>query len=177
MRVRFAGVLLALALAAAPAASAKTFRLNVVADPAQMDPITVSELVAGRILRNVYEGFTTTDDAGNNIPALAESWEPLNPGPGFRFHLRPGVTFHTGRPFTARDVKYSLEELLRPGSKGGRADPYLACVQGRAECKDGKASALSGVRVGDDLTIVIFLFKRDVLFPIYPFAFMDNGVV
>ena len=54
--------MLAVALLAAPDAMAKTFRVNVVADPAQMDPITQSELVAGRILRNMYEGFTVTTD-------------------------------------------------------------------------------------------------------------------
>src|SRR3954452_4549295 len=101
MRVRVVAMLLALALAVGSSGiQAKTFRLNVVADPAQMDPITVSQLVAGRILRDVHEGFKTTADAGTNIPALAESWEPLNPGPGSRFPLRPGVTFHTGRSFT-----------------------------------------------------------------------------
>ncbi|HEX3346844.1 MAG TPA: ABC transporter substrate-binding protein, partial [Acetobacteraceae bacterium] len=159
------------------AADAKTFRINVVADPAQMDPITLSEIVAGRILRNVYEGFTTTDDTGQNIPALAASWEPLSPGPGFRFHLRQGVKFHSGRPFTAKDVKYTIEEILRPGSKGGLSVPYLANVVGAAAFKDGKAPEITGVRIVDDHTIDIAFTKPDVLFPIYPIFFMDSGIV
>src|SRR3954453_8287387 len=163
MRVRVMAMLLGVVLAGASgSAGAKTFRVNVVADPAQMDPITASELVSGRILRNVYEGFTTTDDAGKNIPALAETWEPLTPGPGFRFHLRQGVMFHTGRPFTARDVKYSLKELLRRGSKGRLAAPYMDSVQGAAEFKDGKAGEISGIKVVDDHTIDIALTKQDV---------------
>src|SRR5262249_11759672 len=156
---------------------AKTFRINVVADPAQMDPITVSEIVAGRILRNMYEGFTVTSDDGRNVPALAESWEPLTPGPGFRFHLRKGVAFHSGRPFTAKDVKYTLEELLRPGSKGGLAAGYIGNIQGARELKDGTAKELAGVRIVDDLTVDISFTKPDVLFPIYPVFFMDSGIV
>ncbi len=173
---RLAVALLVLALAA-PGAMARNFRINIVADPAQIDPITVSEIVSGRILRNVYEGFTQTADDGRNVPALAERWEPLASGPGFRFHLRQGVRFHSGRPFTARDVKYTFEELLRPGSKGGLAAAYLASIQGAAAFKDGKAAAIEGVRVVDDHTLEVSFTKPDVLFPIYPFMFMDSGIV
>ena len=106
------------AIAGVTPAPAKTFRVNIVADPAQMDPITYSELVSGRIIRNMYEGFTTITDDGRNAPALAERWEPLSAGPGFRFHLRKGVVFHSGRPFTAKDIKYTFEELLRARQQG-----------------------------------------------------------
>ena len=168
--------LMLLAPVALPAA-AKTFHINVVADPGQMDPITLSEIVAGRILRNMYEGFTFTDDDGKNVPALAESWEPLSAGPGFRFHLRKGVLFHSGRPFTAKDVKYTFEQLLKPGNKGGLNAIYLDQVVGAKEMKDGKAAELAGVKIVDDYTVDISFTKPDVLFPIYPFFFMDSGTV
>jgi peptide/nickel transport system substrate-binding protein len=88
------GFLLASAAVSAISAEAKTLRLNVVADPAQIDPITVSELVAGDILENVYEGFTEVEPDGSVKKLLAESWEPLSgESPGFRFHLRKGVKF------------------------------------------------------------------------------------
>jgi peptide/nickel transport system substrate-binding protein len=165
-----------LGAAVAPLA-AKTFRVNVVADPAQMDPITYSEIVAGRIIRNVYEGFTRLTDDGRNEPALAEKWEPLTTGPGFRFHLRKGVLFHSGRPFTAKDVKYTFEALLRPGGKGGLNAIYLGVIAGAKEMKDGAAQEISGIRIIDDHTIEIAFVKPDVLFPIYPFYFMDSGIV
>ena len=158
-------------------AAAKTFRVNVVADPAQMDPITYSEIVSGRIMRTMYEGFTATTDDGHNVPALATGWEKLPSGPGFRFHLRQGVTFHSGRPFTAKDVKYTLEELLRPGSKGGIGASYLAGIVGAAALKDGSAKELAGVTIVDDHTVDIAFTKPDVLFPIYPISFMDSGIV
>lgn len=170
------GLMVAVALTAAPVA-AKTFRVNIVADPAQMDPITYSELVSGRIMRNIYEGFSFTSDDGRNVPALAERWEPLTGGPGFRFHLRQGVLFHSGRRFTATDVKYTFEELLRPGSKGGLSATYLAGVVGANEFKAGAAKEIAGVRIVDDHTIDVALTKPDALFPIYPFYFMDSGIV
>lgn len=159
------------------AAPAKTFRINVVADPAQMDPITYSEIVAGRIIRAMYEGFTAIDENGANVPALAERWAPLESGPGFRFHLRKGVKFHSGREFTAKDIKYTFEELLRPGAKGGLNATYLNVVVGAADMKSGAAKDISGIKIVDDYTIDIAFTKPDVLFPIYPFYFMDSGVV
>ena len=171
-----AAALLMLALSM-PLANAKIFRVNVVADPAQMDPITLSEIVAGRILRNVYEGFTATTADGRNIPALALSWEPLASGPGFRFHLRPGVKFHSGRPFGAKDVKYTMAELLRPGAKGGLGASHLGSILGAKAFKDGTASAIEGIKIVDDLTIDIAFTKPDALFPIYPIFFMDSGIV
>jgi peptide/nickel transport system substrate-binding protein len=175
--VRMTGALMLASAAVPQHAEAKTFRVNVVADPAQMDPITYSEIVAGRIMRNMYEGFTVTTDEGVNVPALAERWEPLAGEPGFRFHLRRGVTFHSGRPFGAKDVKYTFEALLKPGGKGGLNSIYLDKVVGAKEYKDGKAQEISGVRVVDENTVDVAFTKPDVLFPIYPFFFMDSGIV
>src|SRR5882724_10209022 len=155
-------------LLAAHSADAKTFRVNVVADPASLDPISYSELVAGRIMNNMYEGFTVVTPDGKSVPALAESWEPLKTGPGFRFKLRQGVKFHSGRPFTAKDVKYTFEMLLTPGAKGGLAAVYLDNVVGAADMKAGKAKELVGVTIVDDHTIDVAFTKPDVLFPIYP---------
>ena len=168
--------LLLTVLAVSPA-GAKTFRVNVVADPAQMDPITYSEIVSGRIMQNMYEGFTAITDDGRNLPALAERWTPLPDRPGFRFFLRQGVTFHSGRPFAAKDVKYTFEELLRPGSRGGLSASFLGNVLGAKEWKDGTAKELSGVTIIDDHTVDVVFTKPDVLFPFYPFYFMDSGIV
>ncbi len=166
----------ALSLAAGPL-FARSLRVNVTADPAMIDPITYSELVAGRIMENIYEGFTDKTPDGKIVPALATSWETLPDGKGFRFNLRKGVVFHSGRPFTARDVKYTFEALLTPGSKAGLSAGYLNNIVGAADMKAGKAGELAGVRVVDDHTLEVMFTKPDVLFPIYPFQFMDAGIV
>ncbi len=48
--------------------------------------------------------------------ALAESWEQPN-DTTWRFHLRHGVTFHDGSPFTADDVVFSYQRVIAPGSQ------------------------------------------------------------
>src|SRR5262245_17059047 len=98
-----ASALLAVALPAP--GEGKVLRTNLRADPAMVDPITYSELVAGDVMKNLYEGFTEIDKEGNVIPALALRWDASPDNKGFRFYLRKGVKFHSGREFTAKDVK------------------------------------------------------------------------
>lgn len=168
---------LAISLAVPGALSAADLRTNINADPAMVDPITYSELIAGDVLANVYEGFVGLDEGGNVVPALAESWEAHEDGLGFTFHLRDGVKFHSGRDFGAKDVKYTFEQLLIPGNRGGLNAEYLETVVGADAVKNGETTDLEGVTVTDDLTLEVRFTTPDVLFPIYPFYFMDAGIV
>jgi oligopeptide transport system substrate-binding protein len=156
---------------------AHALRVNVEADPATMDSIANSDKVANVILKNVYEGFTEERGDGTIVPALATSWDVLSQGRAIRFHLRTGVLFHSGRAFTAKDVKYTFETLLAPESRSGVTAEYLDDVVGAADVRSGKTKELEGVRIIDDHTVEIRFTKPDVLFPIYPIQFMDSGIV
>jgi oligopeptide transport system substrate-binding protein len=155
----------------------KLLRVNIIADPAMIDPVTYSELVAGNVMKPMYEGFTRTRDDGGSEPALATSWTFSADNKLLTFRLRDGVRFHSGRPFGAKDVKYSFEQLLKPGNKGGLNAPLLKTITGAGDFADGKAQEIAGVRVVDPLTLEITFDKPDVLFPIYPWQFMDSGIV
>ena len=157
-------------LLSAPIAHAdKVLRVNIVADPAMIDPITNSELVAGEVMKPMYEGFVAIDEKGGVVNALATSWSFSADNKTITFRLRPGVKFTSGRTFGAKDVKYTFEEILRPGSRGGLVAPYLGNITGAKEFADGKAQEVAGIRVIEPLTVEINLVKPDVLFPIYPF--------
>jgi len=177
MRTLFGTSALVAGLALAGAAVAAELRTNIPADPGMIDPITYSELVAGDVLGNVYEGFIGLDADGNVVPALATSWEAHDDNLGFTFHLREGVKFHSGRDFTAADVKYTFEQLLIPGNRGGLNASYLDPIVGAQAVKDGTTETLEGVTVVDDHTLDVRFTTPDVLFPIYPFYFMDSGIV
>ena len=129
---KLAAAMLALNLAfSAAAAAEKMLRLNIVADPAMIDPITNSELVAGVVMKPMYEGFIVVGADGSVIPALATSWTTAADGRSITFKLRPGVHFHSGRLFGAKDVKYTFEEILHPGSRGGLVAPLLGTWSAR----------------------------------------------
>ncbi len=177
LRGTLATVAVGAALLASSSSYAQTLRTNILADPAMVDPITFSELIAGDVMEGIYEAFTGIDKDGNIVPELAESWEAHDDNLGWRFTLRQGVKFHSGRDFTAKDVKWTLEQLLLPGNKGGLNVQYLDAVVGSQDVKDGKTTDLAGVTIVDDHTIDVRFDKSDVLFPIYPIWFMDSGIV
>ena len=106
-------------------------------------------------MKNLYEGFTEIDKDGNVVPALAVRWEAHPDNKGFRFHLRKGVKFHSGREFTAKDVKWTFEQILLPGNKGGLTLTYLKVLEGAQEIQEGKATQLSGVKVVDPYTVEV----------------------
>jgi peptide/nickel transport system substrate-binding protein len=53
-----------------------------------------------------FEGLVGLDFDGLPMPVLAESWTFDEPTLTWTFHLRQGVTFHDGTPFTADDVVF-----------------------------------------------------------------------
>lgn len=59
----------------------------------------------------IYQSLTYADADGDVLPLLAERWEVSDDLKTYVFHLRAGVTFHTGEPLTAQDVKYSLDYI------------------------------------------------------------------
>ena len=51
---------------------------------------------------------------GQFIPGLAEQWNIAPDGRTYTFHLRSGVTWHNGSPFTADDVILSFDAQASP---------------------------------------------------------------
>ena len=55
-------------------------------------------------------------------PGLATEWKPSNEMRTWTFKLRPGVKFHEGcGELTAEDVKFTVEQNLKPDALGGSA--------------------------------------------------------
>ena len=64
-------------------------------------------------IRAAYESLMTMapGDYETLQPLLATKWERVDNGNAWVFHLRDGVKFSTGNPFTAEDVKFSFDRL------------------------------------------------------------------
>jgi peptide/nickel transport system substrate-binding protein len=101
------GAALAVVAIAAAGAGAKTLRMADSTDIAAMDPHSMTESNTIGFLNHVYEGLVRYNDQLQVEPALAASWEVMEPT-RVRFHLREGVKFHNGNPFTADDVVASI---------------------------------------------------------------------
>ena len=97
------------------AAGAATFRWANDGDVNAMDPETRQETVQLSFLANIYEPLVRRNEHLGLEPALATSWEQTSPTV-WRFHLRPGVKWQDGSPFTADDVVFTVKRILSPNS-------------------------------------------------------------
>ncbi len=99
-----------------PVAEAGDLNVAVAGDVASLDPHVLNETFTLGILSNVMEGLIRRDHRLRIKPALATPWQQLN-SRHWRFHLRRGVRFHDGRPFSADDVVFSFERARKPRSQ------------------------------------------------------------
>jgi peptide/nickel transport system substrate-binding protein len=96
-------------------AQAANFRWANDGDIGAMDPYSRQETVQLSFLSNIYEPLVRWNRQLKLEPSLATRWEQTSPTV-WRFHLRPGVKFQDGSPFTADDVVFSIGRILAPGS-------------------------------------------------------------
>src|SRR4051812_38014592 len=59
----------------------------------------------------IFSGLTRLDNHLQPQPDLAESWDVSDDGTALTFHLRQGIRWHDGQPFTADDVIWSYNTL------------------------------------------------------------------
>jgi len=106
-----------------------------------------------------YCDVTLTTKCGD----LAESWDLSSDGKVYTFKLREDLTWHDGEPFTADDVKFTLDTVAAPGVS--RFTAQLSTVEGYQDLQDGNATELAGVVVVDDYTVEITHTAPNAAFP------------
>jgi len=62
----------------------------------------------------VFNGLVKYDKDIHIVGDLAESWDVSRDGLVITFHLRKGVRWHDGHPFTAEDVLYTYRVTIDP---------------------------------------------------------------
>ena len=115
----------ALLCATALSAPAQTLRWANDGDVNSMDPYTRQETLLLAFNSHIYEPLVRRDRNMQVEPALAERWEQPSPTL-WRFHLRRGVKFTDGTPFTAEDVVFSA---ARARAQGSNMQSVLASVK------------------------------------------------
>ncbi len=89
-------------------------------EPPLLNPMVESAIRVSRPSAPVFNSLVMIDPGQEEVsiervvPSLAERWEISPDKKVYTFHLRRGVKFHDGKPFTAKDVKYSLDFLADP---------------------------------------------------------------
>lgn len=96
-----------------------------IGDASNLIPILSSDATSHSISAQVFNGLVKYDKNLNVVGDLAESWVISDDGLVFTFHLRKGVKWHDGRPFTADDVLYTYQVTVDPKTPTAYAGDFL----------------------------------------------------
>lgn len=111
-----------------------------IADARTLVPILASDSASSDVCGMIFNGLVKYDKNIKIVGDLAERWDVLQGGLVIVFHLRKGVKWHDGAPFTARDVEFTYKKLVDPEVK----TPY-----------SGDFERVESLEVVDDYTVKI----------------------
>ena len=86
-----------------------------ISDPKTFNPVLVTDAGSAGITGNLFEGLVRLNPVTTlPEPGLAEKWEIGEGGRSITFHLRKGVKWFDGEPFTSHDVVFTLHVIYDP---------------------------------------------------------------
>ena len=89
-----------------------TIVMLIESSPANLDPRIGTDAFSERIDELLFDSLVRKDEHFVLHPWVAQSWDIPNPLT-YIFHLRYGVRFHDGHPVTAKDVKWSIDSMMK----------------------------------------------------------------
>jgi peptide/nickel transport system substrate-binding protein len=108
-------------------------------DAVGFDPHLTNATASFRILENIYSQLLKFTPNLEIEGDLAESYRAID-ATTWEFKLRKNVKFHSGKPLTSADVKYSLERIKDPAVKSPRSS---------------QLEAITAIETPDDYTVII----------------------
>ncbi|GFM33236.1 ABC transporter substrate-binding protein [Desulfovibrio subterraneus] len=152
-------ITLALLTVGVSGAYAQTLTVGMKGEPTSLDPHFHNVQANNMQAIWLFDKLIRQDSRQRLEPGLAVSWEPVSENV-WEFKLREGVTFHDGSPFTAEDVKFTIERIPNvPNSPSS----FAAMV-----------SAVTKIEIVDPHTI---RFHTDAPAPLLPRNFAAFNIV
>ena len=109
----------------------KTLVLPIASEPKTFNVMVAQETSSTEVTQYLFDGLTQFNPrTGDVVPDLAESWTHSPDGLFWTFHLRQGVIWSDGSPFTAGDVAFTFEQVIfNPAIPNGARDIFT--IQGK----------------------------------------------
>jgi YVTN family beta-propeller protein len=130
-----------------------------------LDPALLISVNPAQLLGLTNDGLLTYNHAGGTaglqlVPDLALSIpRPIDRGTAYRFHVRRGVRYSTGKPVRARDFRWAIERAFRLDSTGA---PFYRGILGAPACaRDPSHCDLSRGIVTDDAARTVTFHLRE----------------
>ena len=103
---------------------------NFNSEPDSLHPIRSTDAYAKIIHDHILDSFLKRNlDTFEWDPHLAEKWTVSEDGKTFTFTLRKGVTWHDGKPLTAKDVVFSFNAYKDPAFGGAKFVSYFEHIE------------------------------------------------
>lgn len=102
-----------------------------IGDASNLIPLLASDSASHAVGSMVFNGLVKYDKDMNIVGDLAESWEVSPDGLSITFHLRKGVRWHDGRPFTAADVLFTYQVTVDPKTPTAYAGDFQKVKKAR----------------------------------------------
>jgi ABC-type oligopeptide transport system substrate-binding subunit len=123
-----------------------------------LDPALAGESAAVAVIEQLFSGLVERNAEMDIVPAVARTWEVLDGGRTYIFHLRDDVRWSDGVPLTAEDFVYAWRRVLDPATASPVTELLLdikgAEAFARGELLDPEQV---GIRARDAQTLVVEL--------------------
>ncbi len=96
-----------------------------IGDASVLLPVLASDSASFDITGLIYNGLVKYDKDIRLEGDLATRWEISDDNLRIRFFLRPGVHWHDGAPFTAKDVEYTYKVYVDPNTPTAYATDFM----------------------------------------------------
>jgi peptide/nickel transport system substrate-binding protein len=103
-----------------------------IGDASNLIPLLATDNASHSISGLIFHGPVKYDRAFNVVGDLGESWDISKDGLVITFHLRKGVRWHDGQPFTAEDVLFTYRLTIDPKTPTAYAGDFLKVKKAEA---------------------------------------------
>ena len=153
----------------------QTLRVLIDDQPGSLDPGQTQYPYETAVLRAISESLLKpSPDLGGTVVAAAQSYETINGGLGYVFHLRTNGKYSDGTPVKAQDFVYAWQRLIDPRLASPQATFFAGAILNgdkvsvmdpqRDSAKIDAALATLGLKAVDDSTFQVTLTQPDPAF-------------
>jgi oligopeptide transport system substrate-binding protein len=124
----------------------------------RLDPAFADARGSIELVQQLFSGLVALSPEMEVLPDVARTWDVLDGGCRYLFHLRGDVRWSDGVPVTAHDFEYAWKRILDPATGSTVAD-LLYEVKGAPtfHCGEGSDPGCVGVRALDKSTLEVEL--------------------
>ncbi|MEN1726989.1 MAG: peptide ABC transporter substrate-binding protein [Pseudomonadota bacterium] len=154
-------------------------------EPQTLDPHLADGVPSSTILRDLFEGLTTTEPDGRIVPGAADHWDISRDGLVYTFYLNPDSRWSNGEPLRAQDFVWSWQRVVNPetgASYGRMLAPVLnaeAIFAGEMPFESLAVEALSDttfqVTLASPTPYFLGLLTHPTTYPVYRPALEAHG--